>query len=121
MKRAKLFVVVFSFLFLFCSCAGVYSPATVKKEITSTFKTLNVTEVKESEIPGIYEIYYTGTYPGIIYYYPPKKLLIFGEIWDVNGTSLTGLKLENYLLKLESEKTEPESLPESKTEQDTSR
>jgi len=98
-------------LFLF-SCAGVYSPAAVKKEITSTFKALNVTEVKESEIPGVYEVYYTGVYPGIIYYYPPKKLLIFGEIWDVNGTSLTGMKLEKYLesRSLEEEKRRQKNL-----------
>jgi len=118
-RKIRLLTTALVSLLLF-SCAGVYSPATVKKEITSTFKALNVAEVKESEIPGIYEIYYTGTYPGIIYYYPPKKLLIFGEIWDVNGTSLTGLKLENYLLKLESEGPAPGLLPENKTEQSTS-
>lgn len=82
--------------------------AEVLREFTNIFKNTKVEHISESEIPGVYEIYIPKKDGGvqIIYYYPDKKLLIFGEIWSVNGTSLTGEKVTNYLLLKSNNSTE---------------
>ena len=45
-----------------------------------------VNRVVKGPIPGLCEIW-SGT--NVIYYYPERKLLFFGEIWDTQGHSLT--------------------------------
>lgn len=103
-----LFSVYLLFLFTICSCSGVYTSSTydiskIKEEFTSIFKNTKVVEVKESEIPGVYEIYCEGTLNNIIYYYPEKKILILGEFWSINGTSITGEKSMIFFEKLSKE------------------
>lgn len=71
----------------------------VKKEFNNIFKYTKVLDVKESEIAGLYEVYIfnkRGNLPVIIYYYPEKKLLFLGEIWDTVGNSITGQKKEMF-------------------------
>lgn len=102
---------VFLAIFVVSSCAyyGRFDPETIKSDFQLIFKKTRVVEVKPSEIPGIYEIYYEGDHPGIIYYYPDKKILIFGEFWSINGTSFTGEKLEKLLIKKIENKREKET------------
>jgi len=48
--------------------------------------TRNIEEIRESPVKGMYEIV---THAGIIYYCPDGDYMIFGEIWDSTGKSLT--------------------------------
>lgn len=54
--------------------------------IKATFKNLTFTEFKESPIPGIYEMNAGGR---IIYFEPKHEFLIFGEIFNKEGKSVT--------------------------------
>jgi len=87
-----------SILFVCISCApGNYSPRMIQQDLARVFRNTQIIKVEESEIEGVYEVYYNGTFPGIIYYYPRKHLIIFGEIWTLNGESITGKKLASFL------------------------
>ena len=97
--RLKLLGFIFA-VFACVSCAGSYSPRMVQQELSKIFGNTQIIRVEESEIKGLYEVYYNGTYPGIIYYYPEKRLIIFGEIWTLNGESITGKKLARFLDEL---------------------
>lgn len=91
--------------FLIVSCAGSnLSTEKVALELKETFSKTEIVRVSESEIPGVYEVYYRGIYPGIFYYYPPRKIVIFGEFWSVNGTSITGERLMSFVEKILNEK-----------------
>jgi len=110
-----------SLFFTVClvSCSTYqYNTSQVKEEIQSIFKNTRIDEVKPSEIPGVYEVYYTGMYPGIVYYYPAKKIIIFGEFWSVNGTSLSGEKLVKFLEEkgVDYGKTRPDNSSEQSKE-----
>src|SRR4051812_23551369 len=65
-------------------------------ELHATFKNLTFEEVRPSEIPGVVEIY-AG--PRILYYAPAQKILIFGELYNSAGNSLTDAKLQAYVGK----------------------
>jgi thiol:disulfide interchange protein DsbC len=76
---------------LFAGGEKTSKPSTeaVKKELQKTLPRFSISEVNETPIPGIYEIVgETGT----IIYYSPKGYLFFGEIWTVDGRSLTAEK-----------------------------
>ena len=61
-------------------------------QLQQTFSTItNVEHFGESAIPGIYEVIFGGK---AIYYYPEKDILIFGEMFNKEGVSLTGSSLE---------------------------
>ncbi len=95
----RVLLVIFSCLLL-VSCSGLTDKSySVRSEFQTLFKNVNVVEVKESEIPNVYEIYYVGENTGMLYFYPEKKILIFGELWDINGTSITGEKLLKFFEK----------------------
>jgi len=47
---------------------------------------LRIDRVLKAPLPGLCEIW-TG--PNVLYYHPDKDLLVFGEIWDTKGHSLT--------------------------------
>lgn len=96
---------------------ATYSFQKVKKEVQEIFKNTKIVDVKMSEIEGVYEIYYEGEYPGIFYYYPKKKLIIFGEIFSTSGVSLTGEKVVNYFSKkIKKEGLEGEVLEDGREE-----
>ena len=87
------------FTFLFCGlCLQGFSNAEERKtdswidQLTQTFSTItNVEHFGESPIPGIFEVVFGGK---TIYYYPEKDILIFGEMFNKEGVSLTGVSLE---------------------------
>lgn len=62
----------------------------VKEKFQKVFSRMkNIDEIRESDIKGLYEIVSAGR---ILYYYPEKNYLIFGEIWTSEGKSLTAEK-----------------------------
>jgi thiol:disulfide interchange protein DsbC len=62
----------------------------VKEKFQKVFPRMSsIDEIRESEIKGLYEIVSAGR---ILYYYPEKNYLIFGEIWTSEGKSLTAEK-----------------------------
>lgn len=73
----------------------------IRTEVQSFFKNTRIVRVLPSEIEGLYEVYYVGEYPGLFYYHPGKKLLVFGEIFTVNGTPVTAEKVERFIIELQ--------------------
>lgn len=64
-----------------------------EQKLKQTFKNVNdVVSFQPSPISGLYEL---NTNNKIVYYYPEKDYLIFGEIYDSSGSSLTQLSISN--------------------------
>jgi thiol:disulfide interchange protein DsbC len=63
----------------------------IGEKFHATFPSTPVDEVRESEVPELYEIY-TG--PKILYYAPKENAVVFGEIYSANGISFTQAKLD---------------------------
>jgi thiol:disulfide interchange protein DsbC len=63
----------------------------IGEKFHATFPSTPVDEVRESEIPELYEIY-TG--PKILYYAAKENAVVFGEIYSANGISFTQAKLD---------------------------
>jgi len=58
----------------------------VKELLSKTFPKLQVTGVNKTDVTGLYEIEVGSN---VVYFYPDKSLMIFGEIWTKEGNSLT--------------------------------
>ena len=89
-------VVAIAFVFLLSAMdtAQALGTAKIKEHFLRKFpRTQGVDEVRESPIQGIYEI---ATPRGIFYFHPEKELMIFGEIWDPTGKSLTAERRLRY-------------------------
>jgi len=100
----KIFIRLFVSLAVFVGLIGTSSAETekdvvnnMKDRFQATFTEMKVIDFRESEIPGVYEIANTDQ---IIYYYPEKELLFFGQMFNKDGTSLT----EERLAQLKSNK-----------------
>jgi thiol:disulfide interchange protein DsbC len=68
------------------------TPETVKQDLQKMLPRFSIAEVNNTPIPGIYEIVGES---GQIIYYNPKGYIIFGEIWTINGTSITAERRAN--------------------------
>lgn len=96
-KKFLVFTFWCSFILLSCSSKDF---SLVCEKFTTTFPNTKVLRVDVSPLRNVYEIYVetaTGR-PTIIYYVPEQDLIIFGEVWTTNGTSLTGERIERFLL-----------------------
>lgn len=58
----------------------------VEAKLKATFPNFQYAEIEPAEIPGLYAVISDGT---ILYYAPDQELLVFGEIYDTEGHSLT--------------------------------
>ena len=70
-----------------------------KEKIQQTYSHMNVSQFQVGPIPGTYELI-TGN--KVIYYHAEAELLIFGDVYDKAGNSLT----ENSRKKLQASKLE---------------
>jgi thiol:disulfide interchange protein DsbC len=68
------------------SCVAAQSEAEVRQALAKTFPGMKVGEIRGSDIPGLYEVE-AGS--NVIYFYPDKGLLVFGEIWTRDGKNVT--------------------------------
>ncbi|MFZ3461467.1 DsbC family protein [Vibrio harveyi] len=91
-KQFKSTLLVTSLVASFATMAAVNSEVVkTEKEMAQdklgmTFQNLKVTSFLPSPVEGMFEI---NTGSNIIYYYPEKDLLFFGEMYDKAGTNLT--------------------------------
>jgi protein-disulfide isomerase len=60
-------------------------------EIHSIIPKTKFTKVTKSQLPGLYSVLMANGQ--IVYVYPAKKLLFFGQIWTNTGKNLTSLQL----------------------------
>jgi len=58
----------------------------IKNRLRVRFPRMQVGEIRQSGIDGLYEV---EAGPNILYYYPKSELVVFGEIWNSAGKSLT--------------------------------
>jgi len=66
----------------------------VDAKFRKTFDKMPVDAVKASEIRGLYEVYSGGK---LFYFAPRENLLIFGELYSVDGRSVSQEKAERYV------------------------
>jgi thiol:disulfide interchange protein DsbC len=89
----KILVSVVMFLIiagvLVSSCLAGQSETEVRQILAKTFPAIKAGEIRGSDIPGLYEV---EAGPNIIYFYPDKGLLVFGEIWTKDGRNITAEK-----------------------------
>jgi len=71
--------------------------ADVTKQLKDHFPGMAFTKVEASPIDDLYEV---QAGQNIVYFYPKKDLLVFGEIWNREGKSLTGLKRQETAARL---------------------
>ena len=71
------------------SCLAAQSETEVRQMLAKSFPGIKVGEIRGSDIPGLYEVE-AGS--NIIYFYPEKGLLVFGEIWTKDGRNVTAEK-----------------------------
>ena len=71
------------------SCLAGQSETEVRQALAKTFPAIKAGEISSSDIPGLYEV---EAGPNIIYFYPEKGLLVFGEIWTKDGRNVTAEK-----------------------------
>jgi thiol:disulfide interchange protein DsbC len=67
-------------------CHSAASMDSVREALKKGFPNLHPTSISETALTGLYEIE-AGT--NLIYYYPAKDLLMFGEIWTKDGINVT--------------------------------
>lgn len=98
MSLRKFFGFVISYSFVLFSCANK-DLNLVYEKFTTTFPNTKVLYVDESPLKNVYEVYVETSRgrPTIVYYVPEQELIIFGEVWTVNGTSLTEKRVERFL------------------------
>lgn len=119
-KASKLFKffmffiwVIFYFSFLTCSSYGIEGEVSFGKDsylksvaegFSRIFRNSKVLGAKETEIDGLYAIFLLGKGDEVkvVYFYPKKELLFLGEIWTINGTSLTGEQILEFEKELRS-------------------
>jgi thiol:disulfide interchange protein DsbC len=71
------------------SCLAGQSETEVRQALAKTFPGIKAGEISSSDIPGLYEVE-AGS--NVIYFYPEKGLLVFGEIWTRDGRDVTAEK-----------------------------
>lgn len=94
--KNKLFLFLVGFIFSSFSIAETELEKAQEK-LAATFSKITVVGFKESPIPNVYEVNMGN---GVIYFYPDKELLMFGEIFDKAGENLTQLSLQGNAIKL---------------------
>ncbi len=68
----------------------------VRQILSKTYPNIKVGEINRSDIPGLYEV---EIGPNVVYFYPDKNLIVFGEIWTKEGKSLTAVGRERLAAK----------------------
>lgn len=65
----------------------------VKEQLQASFSAIRVNDFKPGPIDGSYEINMGN---GIVYYFPKNEMLVFGEIFNKDGESLTRKSFVNF-------------------------
>lgn len=80
-------VVLLALLVAWCSqgCAQTVDRE-VTDRLTASYPRLKIDGIRQAPVEGLYELQ-SGN--NILYYYPEKDYLVFGEIWNREGKSLT--------------------------------
>jgi len=68
----------------------------IRQALTKSYPNLHVGEIRLSAIPGLYELEVGAD---ILYFFPEKELVVFGEIWTKEGKSLTAERREELAAK----------------------
>ncbi len=87
-------VAAISFAVLASGCKTAMPVSEVDAKFRKTFDKMPVDAVKASEISGLYEVYSGGK---LFYFAPRENLLIFGELYSVDGRSVSQEKAERYI------------------------
>jgi len=81
---------------LVSSCLAADNEAEVRQILSKTYPMISVGEIRSSDIPGLYEV---EIGPNVVYFYPDKGLMVFGEIWTKEGKSMTAARREQLAAK----------------------
>lgn len=98
-QTVKVFLfLVSAILFSFVSaCASQSDLSQIQEQLRKTFPNFKIQEVNKTAIPELYEVVGEN---GEILYYSPKGYLIFGELWTVEGKSITGERRQEIQTKM---------------------
>ena len=70
--------------------------AAVREALSKAYPNLRYGEINDTEIKGLYEVEVGSN---VIYFYPEKTLMVFGEIWTTEGKSLTTERKNQFAAK----------------------
>ena len=68
----------------------------VREALSKAYLNLRYGEINDTEIKGLYEVEVGSN---VIYFYPEKTLMVFGEIWTTEGKSLTTERKNQFAAK----------------------
>jgi thiol:disulfide interchange protein DsbC len=77
-------------------CLAAEDEAAVREMLLKTYPHISVGEIHGTDIPGLYEL---EMGPNVVYFYPDKNLMVFGEIWTKEGKSVTATRREQLAAK----------------------
>ena len=77
-------------------CLATDNETEVRQTLSKTYPNIRVGDIRNSDIPGLYEV---EIGPNLVYFYPDKGLMVFGEIWTKEGKSLTAARREQLAAK----------------------
>lgn len=83
-------------LTLAASCLAADNETKVHQILSNLYPNLSVGEIRNSDIPGLYEV---EIGPNVVYFYPDRSLIVFGDIWTKEGKSLTADSRERLAAK----------------------
>ena len=86
-------VIVMAFLAAFCLAEDEEA---IRHAVTKSYPNLKVGEIRATAIPGLYELEIGAD---LLYFFPEKELVVFGEIWTKEGKSLTAERREQLAAK----------------------
>ena len=96
-KKRLLISIILMILFVsLSSCASLFTHRAPEESLKKAFPKVTYSSIEESEIKGLYEVTAGNN---IIYYYPEKDYLFFGEIWSSNGVNITSQKRLSLITK----------------------
>ena len=83
-------------VFLSASCLAMEEEGAIRQALSQSYPNMKIGEIRKTDITGLYEL---EIGPNLLYFYPEKSLVVFGELWTKEGKSLTAERREQLAAK----------------------
>jgi len=92
--KNKYLIILFSFLFILTGVCFADENLDIEILFARAYPKIQYKSISKTDIEGLYEVT-AGS--NLLYYYPKKNYIFFGEIWNRQGKSLTAEKRKELL------------------------
>jgi len=92
--KNKYLIILFSFLFILTGVCFADENLDIEILFAKAYPTIQYKSITKTDIDGLFEV---AAGSNILYYYPKKNYIFFGEIWNGKGKSLTAERRKELL------------------------